>query len=184
MLITEWDLLNNDHLCFISCKLPGRYTVGAMYLTGNDQKDFITNKNVKGNYGVYYQLEQKWYQPEVNPARGLSTFFVMELFPEKYNKIPLFFDTGIVYRGLFVSRPYDFIALAFAYGKFSRQLAARERAAAMPIQDFESNIEVNYRIYVAKWFFIQPDIQYVIKPNGYSHIPNAWVFGAQINLVF
>ncbi len=158
MLITELDLLNNKNLCFISCKLPGRYTAGFMYFTGRDQQNFITNQPVKGNYGFYYQLEQKWYQPGLNALRGLSTFFVMELFPKQYNRIPLFFDTGIVYRGLIARRPQDFITLAYAYGKFSQTLITSQRIANLPIQNFEANVELSYRFYARPWFFIQPDI--------------------------
>ncbi len=184
MAITEWGLMNDKDHCFISCKLPGRYTVGFIYFSGKDQINFVTNKKVKGNYGFYYQLEQKLYQPGFNALRGLSTFFVMEFFPDKYNKIPLFFDTGLIYRGIFLSRPRDFLALGFVYGKFSNNLREKERASGMPVQQYEENIELNYRIFVTPWLFIQPDIQYIIKPNGYSHIPNAFVYGGQMGLEF
>lgn len=184
MLITEWDLLNNKNLCWFGCDHPGRYTLGFMNYTGSGQVDQQTGNSVTGNYGFYYQLEQKWFQPGLNALRGLSTFFVMELFPENYNKIPLFYDTGIIYRGLVPSKPRDYIALGYAYGRFSRRLQAKEAAQGLAVQKYEAIVELNYCFYVTHWLFIQPDIQYVIKPNGYSSIPNAWVFGAQTSLEF
>lgn len=184
MLITEWDLLNNKSLCLFSCNLPGRYTVGFMYLTGSDQSNFVTGNPVTGNYGFYYQAEQKLYQPGMNALRGLSTFLTMQFFPGEYNKIPLFYDLGLIYRGLVASRPLDFLALGFAYGKFSDTLAAAARANGTEVQGYEANVELSYRIYVTKWFFFQPDIQYVVQPNGFTSIPNAWVFGAQMSVDF
>lgn len=184
MFITEWDLLNNKHLCLFGCNHPGRYTVGFMHYSGSGQNDQLTGLPVSGNYGFYYQLEQKWFQPGINALRGLSTFFVMELFPENYNKIPFFYDTGIIYRGISAKRPRDYISLGFAYGRYSRRLQQKEQLQNMPTQTYEENIELNYCIYLTKWFFLQPDIQYVIRPSGYTAIPNAWVFGAQMSLTF
>ncbi len=182
MLITEWDLLNNKHLCLFGCRLPGRYTVGFMYFTGKDQKDFVTNKVVQGNYGFYYQLEQKVYRPGINPLRGLVLFFVMEAFPQNYNKIPIFFDGGIIYRGLVGSRPRDFISLGFAYGKFGDRYAQAQQLMGQPKPTFEGVLEINYRWHITNWYFFQPDIQYIIHPNGLSTIKNAWVFGGQMGL--
>jgi porin len=58
-------------------------------------------------------------------------------------------------------------------GKFSRGLKG---------QDFEMILEWTYEMALAPWLTLQPDMQYILKPNGPGDIPNAFVLGLQISL--
>lgn len=184
LLITEWDLLNNRGLNIFKNNLPGRYNLGFMYFTGKGQTNFLTQQKVKGNYGLYYQLEQKFYQPDNNALRGLSGFFEMSLFPDAYNQMPFFYLVGLIDRGIIKSRAKDLLTLGFAYGAYSDNLRDHQRVEGLREQTHEANIELNYKFYIKPWFFIQPGIQYVIRPKGYIDVPNAFVAGAQMSIDF
>ena len=64
----------------------------------------------------------------------------------------------------------------------------------MPIQNFEAAIEFTYKMQLAKGWWFQPDLQYIIHPGGYIPnpiiasgtvpIPNAFVIGARTLLRF
>ena len=44
---------------------------------------------------------------------------------------------------------------------------------------YEAVLETSYVIQLNKYLGLQPDIQYIIRPNGYGNIPNALVIGLQ-----
>ncbi len=181
MLITEWALLNNQHLCWLSCHLPGKYTVGMMYFSGRNQIRFQDSQSVQGNYGYYVEAQQKLYSPQQDKT-GLSTFFVVEFFPSDRNLMPFFFNLGLIYQGLIPERPQDKFALGFVRGNYSDDLASAQLRLNNPTQSAESFVEINYRIQVNPWLFIQPDIQYIMNPRGFHTIKNAWVVGEQMGI--
>ncbi len=45
------------------------------------------------------------------------------------------------------------------------------------IRTYELVFEWNYKIQITKFAFVQPDIQWVIKPGGTGNIPNTLVLG-------
>jgi len=45
-------------------------------------------------------------------------------------------------------------------------------------------LEWTYEVALAPWLTLQPDMQYIIKPSGMSHIANALVGGMQITINF
>jgi carbohydrate-selective porin OprB len=44
----------------------------------------------------------------------------------------------------------------------------------------EHVLEAGYAIYISDNYTIQPDIQYVVRPNGVSAIRNSLVIGIQL----
>ena len=45
-------------------------------------------------------------------------------------------------------------------------------------------LEFDYRIQVNKWFYAQPLLQYIIRPNGTGLVENATVLGFQLGVIF
>jgi carbohydrate-selective porin OprB len=45
-------------------------------------------------------------------------------------------------------------------------------------------LEWTYEVAIAPWLTLQPDMQYIIKLSGLSHIANALVGGIQIAINF
>ncbi len=93
------------------------------------------------------------------------------------------FAGGLSYQGLLPSRSEDIFAFIFAYGLFSDDLNEFNRENGDPVQDYEVILELNYRIQVAPWLFVQPDVQVVINPDGRSDIDDALVIGFGVGTV-
>ncbi len=187
--ITEWAALVNQREK--STGLPGNYKIGFVYQTGDVQQ--FKNGTIHGNYCCYLQLDQMIYrQGDPRLKQGLTPFAALLFAPKDRNSFPFFFLAGLVYEGLFSSRPWDTTNIGIAYGKYSSDLASVQRAAqrqGMPglfgnlPQNFEIALELNHWFQVNNWFTFTPDIQYIINPSGYGTIPNALVIGAQIGII-
>ena len=48
----------------------------------------------------------------------------------------------------------------------------------------EGVLEFSYRIQVNKWAYVQPDLQYIIRPGGTGLTQNATVLGFQLGVTF
>lgn len=160
--------------------LPGHYKVGAFYLTGSEKK-FLGGEQ-KGDPGLYFLFDQMIYRKKGSKDLGLTPFISIFFQPQNRNLIPLFINGGLVYKGLFDSRPDDTATIGFAYGKYSTDLVKVEKTAHLTPQNAETVLEANYWIQITPWFYIMPDVQYIIHPKGKSNVPNALVLGAQIGL--
>jgi porin len=55
---------------------------------------------------------------------------------------------------------------------------------ATGIQTNEAVLEVNYDFHVLPGLSVEPDFQYVIRPNAQSNIGNAAVFGFKSHISF
>ncbi|MCB1113076.1 MAG: carbohydrate porin, partial [Chlamydiia bacterium] len=179
--ITEWTYLVNQEPCDIG--LPGNYKVGYFYYPAVYDK--FLGGEVRGNYGYYFLFDQMIYRP-CGPGtdQGLTPFVALLFFPEDRNTFPFFFTSGLVYNGLIPWRCNDVAAFGVAYGSYSSDLRQQERQQMLETQNFEMIIEANYKIVMTPWFYIQPDLQYIIKPKGYDSIEDAMVIGFQSGLTF
>ncbi len=176
--ITEWNILVNqgkeDH------GLPGNYKVGFYYLNGS--RDKFSGGSQKGDPGLYFLFDQKLYSPKGHKSdQGLTAFISNILQPKNRNVFPLFFNGGLTYKGLIPGRPKDTAAFGVIYGDFSSDLDKKQRRENLPRQSAETVLELNYWMQLTHWFYIMPDIQYIIRPKGLN-TPNAFVIGAQIGL--
>jgi porin len=71
------------------------------------------------------------------------------------------------------------------------QVETVEDALNLPIsngatgpQSHETVLEANYKARIGRGVSIQPDFQYVFRPNGQANIPDAAVFGARASVEF
>ncbi len=104
--------------------------------------------------------------------------------------MPFFCEAGILVRGIFPQRPIDVAGFGIIYGHFSSDLRSAQRLAqrldsSVGVQQEETVLEWNYTFRFRNGaYFIEPDIQYIIRPGGTGNIPNALVVGAQIGVNF
>lgn len=150
----------------------GRYTFGAFYDTKKFKKLQGETGDKKGNYGLYWIVEQTIYRETNYDKQGLTPWLSLAISPDKtINTIPYFVSGGLVYQGLIPNRDVDNTAFGFAYGSISDELEDK---------DYELMLELTYIIQLTPWLQIQPDVQWVAHPGGSSDIPNALVVGAQL----
>ncbi len=54
----------------------------------------------------------------------------------------------------------------------------------LPNQGSETVIELNYGSQATPWFYLTPDVQYVINPGGSDDIADALVIGFEVGITF
>ncbi|HEX4408632.1 MAG TPA: carbohydrate porin [Xanthobacteraceae bacterium] len=185
--------------------LPNTIKVGAWLNTGlfNDQRYNTAGGLLAasgsplqhhGDYALYGIVDHELWTDPGMPDRSLNVFLRGTAAPGDRNLIDLYVDCGITLEASFSSRPHDTVGIAAAYGHISPRASAFDRDAIavtgtpMPVRDFEATIELTYQWVVAKNWYFQPNLQYVVHPGGnianpnagpgiVSSIPNALVFG-------
>jgi porin len=167
--------------------LPGHYKVGGYYHTGRFSRfdappDSDLPSDVEhGNAGYYFLIDQMIYREDGD--QGLWPFAIAAISPsEEINPMPLFFSAGLSYQGLIPKRDGDVSVASVSYGGFSRDLRRSQAGSPAGQQDFEMVVEWGYIIQFAPWLHVEPDFQYIIKPGGTGHIPDALVIGMQIGV--
>jgi len=160
------------NLDFSSKSLPGSYKFGAFYDTRKFDELSNVSEKQKGNYSLYWILEQMIYRETTEDDQGLTPWATLTISPdENISTFPFFVSGGVVYSGLVPGRNNDNAALGFAYGNISDELENK---------DYELMLELTYILQWTPWLQIQPDIQWIVHPGGSSDIPNAVVVGAQL----
>jgi porin len=184
--------------------LPGNYKIGSWW-DGNDFPELetqalatanpgLTVPTHDGNYGFYGLFDQvlvKFSDPGEEIVRGLGVVGSVVVAPDQsISKMPYFFTAGVAARGLDRCRPRDVAAFGVVFGEFSSDLRRGERQAqqidpTIGVQDHETALEWTYIFrFMNGAYFIQPDMQYIIRPSGTGEIPNALVVGTQVGVNF
>ena len=189
-----------------SAELPGKYAFGGYYW-GVENESF-NDATYPGRFGFYWQAAQMlWREPsastvakqtaeaksfrptgvETKPKlseQGLRWFSWFHYSPSYNSLRPFYFYTGLIYRGLIPARDDDQLGVAFAYGSFSEFNQDSQATKDEPIQTYEAGLEVDYRIQLNKWAFVQPFVQYIIRPGGAGAVTNATVLGMYFRVAF
>jgi porin len=148
-----------------------------------------TKQDNLGIYGLFDQVVLPYGQPGSN--RGLGVFGSALISPDQsVSQMPYFCTAGVAARGLWADRPRDMAGFGIVLGEFSDDLRAseqRQQLLGLPvgIQTHETALEWTYRFSIHKGAaFIQPDIQYILRPGGTGQLPNATVLGCQVGVNF
>ena len=152
----------------------GKYMLGGWIKTG--EYDSFKNSTEHNNYGLYAAFEQKLTGRFEDKSVGLSAFGQFGYARNSINAVPYYFGAGLVFKGITKRRKEDSVGIAFGWHQFDRQLHKVENRTA------EKVIELFYKIKLTEYLFIQPDIQYIIKPGGNNK--NAFAVGLRSIIVF
>lgn len=191
--------------------LPGVYKLGAWYSDNRfaDQRNGLTASgaivpvsdpamegplNHKGNWGLYGLADQTIWKGD---ERSLSVFLRGGFSPANRNLVSYYTDGGLGLKGLFAGRPDDQLTLGVAYAKISRDAVAADRDAALfnntPYAARSSEVvyELNYTAQITPWWTLQPDLQYIVRPNGGQNpgdptrrLNHAFVVGLRTTIMF
>lgn len=117
--------------------------------------------------------------------QGLSVFNLVTIAPENNNLFPFYFQTGLVYTGLIPHRDEDLTMLSIAYGSYSSDNIEHLQETGHTNQpNYTIFLEGGYRIQINKWAFLQPFVQYEIRPAGTTAVANATILGFYTGLTF
>lgn len=156
--------------------LPGKYKIGGYY-DSEILLDFESGEQERGTWGIYIMGEQMLYAEDKKYNNGLSGFLALSYAPEDRNLLTFMAAGGLSYKGLLPNRPNDALSFISSYGKFSKDFSDSQQDLGEPGQDFEMLFELNYRIQVLPWIFLEPDIQVIVNPDGRKDIDDALVIG-------
>lgn len=123
-------------------------------------------------------------KPKLN-QQGLYAFNLINYAPKYNSALPFYFQSGLIYQGLIPGRDKDQLGVAIAYGNYSYyRILAREQAGQTIQRTYEAVLEGDYRVQLNNFAYIQPFIQYIIRPNGEGLVENATVLGSQFGVTF
>ena len=171
--------------------LLGNYKAGFWY-DNSRFTDFNTGGFNRGNWGLYAMFDQllvRFGEPASHRGFGVAGSFLASP-DQSISQMPYFFTCALVTRGIFASRPRDIIGLGVVYGHFSTDLQDSQRQAQqldpnVGVQSHETVFELTYRLALLKSaLYLQPDLQYIFRPDGTGRIPDALVLGAQVGVNF
>lgn len=195
-------------------KLPGRYAVGYLYWGNQNTSFFGQEYDSRSQFYfqadqmVYREpskpvedaapyiadgksvASSKNFKEPVSTAKpklneqGLRVFNLINYAPKYNATIPFYFQSGFIYQGLIPYRDDDQFGVAFAYGNYSyyKQVADTERGR--PTQIYQAVLEVDYRVQINNWSYIQPSLQYILNPGATDLNPNELVLGFQLGANF
>lgn len=190
-------------------RLPGKYAAGFIYW-GVENTGFLGETSDQRTL-VYFQVDQQLFRepspegppplgkgpsegktfPDVPPQakpklndQGLYFFSLFHVAPSFQATLPFYFHTGLVYKGLLPTRDHDQFGIAFAFGDYSEDKQEADFRRGRPVQSYEGVLEFSYRIQLTKWAYVQPDLQYIVRPNGTGLTQNATVLGFQVGVTF
>jgi porin len=126
--------------------------------------------------------------PEASPRlseKGLYLMSLVTFAPSYNNALPFYFHLGLIYKGLIPTRDKDQVGVGVAYGNFSFAKIMGETDRGIGIhQTYEAVAEFDYRIQLNSWSYVQPVVEYIVRPNGTGLLQNATVLGFQLGMTF
>jgi porin len=178
--------------------MPGHYYIGMGYDTSAGYQDFgnvlaaasvpgFTSRARHGNTQVWALADQMLHRSGPGDTAGIIGLagFVHNdpnnsVYAEQY-------FAGALDQGFWPARPLDTIGVLVSYNTVSGRLGniqGVEQALGLPysngatgIQSHETVLEANYTIHAIPGLTFEPDLQYVVRPNGQGNIHNALVLG-------
>ena len=152
----------------------GKYLIGDWIKTGKYES--YKGSAERNNFGLYAAFEQKLINRFEDNSGGLSIFSQFSYARNSINDVPYYYGGGFVFKGISKSRKDDSIGLAFGWHQFDKELHKTNNQTA------EKVLELFYKIKLTNFLYIQPDLQYIIKPSGNEK--NAFALGVRSCIVF
>ena len=186
-------------------KLPGHYKLGVGYDTSGGHQDFGNGLAADGVPGFAAKVRsgalQAWVladqmlvrngKGDANGLIALGGYIHNDSNDTAYARQVF---AGLIDAGFWAMRPKDAVALLVTYVDISYRLGqveTVEEELGLPIsngatgpQSHEVVLEANYKARIYRGLNVQPDFQYVFRPNGQVNIRDAAVFGARVNVEF
>jgi len=160
--------------------LPGVYILGNYY--SNFKFPELNGPKIQHNaYGFYAMGQQMLWRSSTDPFTNFSVWAGLTLSPqEDISQLPLMGFAGTIWQGVVSGRDRDQLLLTYLASDFSRNSTDSVVGHGGHRPTVEHVLEAGYAIYVSGNYTVQPDIQYVVRPNGFSDIRNSLLIGIQL----
>ncbi len=159
--------------------LAGKLAIGAWYHDGSFAR--FDGGTESGEFGPYLMVEQRLSRE--NPAdkddeQGFNGFL---RFGHASNEVAAANNhvlLGVTYTGAIDGRDADIVGFAASWVDVTDD----------PFSGFDRSSEVTfeafYKIQIAPWCSLQPDLQYVVNPGGVSGVDDAWLASLRLFISF
>ena len=172
--------------------LQGTYKVGTFVHTGSadfptfasqtrDTPGVGTIRDRGTNYGVYGVIDQDLLK---SGGRTVSSFLRVGGAPDDVNFVNFYVDGGFDFAGFIPGRIRDVAGVAVAYSCVSDEYSRSQQALGLPGSSAETVFEATYKVQIAPWWSVQPDLQYVFNPSGVDGSHDALVLGLRTTVAF
>lgn len=163
--------------------LPGIYKLGGYY--SNYTFDRFAGGQIANAYGFYAMGQQMVWRSPSNKNNNFSLWGGVVYSPQtEISSNPFMGMAGTIWQGLIPGRDQDQWLTCFLIANISNAYATSSANPRSATPTYEAVFETSYVIQLNKYLSVQPDIQYIVRPNGYGSIPNALVLGLQAVLSF
>ncbi len=157
-----------------SVRVEGTYKIGAYY-DGEALSNLSSGEMQRHTWGLYAMGEHHVYKEKKDKDEGLWAWMALSYAPPDVNQIEFMVAGGLSYKGLIDGRSKDALSFNFASGVFSDRLED---------QGAETLLELDYRLHALPSVYLEPNLQYIINPDGRSSIDNALVAGIALGFNF
>ncbi|MEM0967331.1 MAG: carbohydrate porin [Verrucomicrobiota bacterium] len=147
--------------------LPASLTAGFFMQIDGVATDQGTGDTVNDEelYSVYFMWDQSLAQDDKgNDEVGAFVLVGYNLDDERYLVNPFYMDAGVNWFGPIAGRENDVLGAAFNVGTYGSDY----RAANPTTEDSQWILELTYSAQLSDNAILQPDIQYIIDPEGAS----------------
>jgi porin len=145
----------------------------------------LTKRRRRAAATVSTRTPTRWYQEAPGSEEGLTLFVASGYYPQdNISVIPWQLNVGAFYTGLIPGRDKDKTIAGLIYGRFGDDYADVTDPTGKNRPTRETVFEFGYRVQFSKFAYIQPDVQFVSRPNGTGQIDDPVVVGAQVGISF
>jgi porin len=159
--------------------LQGSYRLGSFVHSDDSQK--FEGGSAGTNYGIYGVLDQQIF----SAGDEIVSFFVRSGgAPENTNFVDYYVEGGFDFTGFVPGRKNDVGGVAVARSHVSGDYSAEQVALGHPASTAETVIEATYKMQLAPWWSVQPDLKYIVTPSGVAGSHDATVLGVRTTVAF
>jgi porin len=143
--------------------------------------DALGNPVRRVNRGAYFLAEQTVFREKDESSQGLTLFFRYGVANGDVNTLDYSSSLGLRYKGLLPGRDEDEFGILLTRGHAGAKF---RQAAATPLANNETALEITYRAKLTPWLAIQPTVQRISNPGHDPALGDAWIAGARFEIAF
>ncbi|HEY2560064.1 MAG TPA: carbohydrate porin [Caldimonas sp.] len=137
-----------------------------------------------GSSGFYALIDRLLYKNPDRPDQKLTVFVQSGIGDDRVNRFGRYLGAGLTVSGLLEGRGADELGVGLAYARNGSHYMSLQRMQGISVTNAEKTIELTYLIQINSWLALQPDLQYIIRPDTAPSIPNALAFQLRFEVMF
>jgi len=164
-----------------------KYAIG-LWRYGNrvpDQLDVDANSEPlqRRSQGAYL-LAERTLLSLGEAGRDLAGFARYSLSDGDSTSIDRMWNLGLRVRGPLASRLNDALSIGWTHSRLASKWRTVQATAGTDTAAREEALEITWRVLLAPWLALQPDLQSIRHPGGGNNTPRATVLGLRVEMTF